>query len=61
MFLSNGSVKVVKIRHSFVKLHQTVFKQNATFQFSVEHISYKMHDATLKLFITRRQYVDRSY
>ena len=72
MFLKYDSVKVMKIRHSFVKLHHMVFtkvslylqingKQNATFQFSVELISNKMHAATLKLFITQRQYVDRSY
>ena len=48
-------MKVVKILHSFVKLHRVVFtkislclqingRQNTTFQFSVELISNKMHE-----------------
>ena len=64
MFLLNDSLKVAKIRHAFVKLHRIVFtkvslclqingKQNTTFQFSVELISNKMHEATLKLVITQ--------
>ena len=36
-------------------------KQNSTFQFSVKLISNKMHEATFKLDITQKQYVDRSY
>ena len=36
-------------------------KQNTTFQFSVKRISNKMHEATFKLVLTQRQYVDRSY
>ena len=57
MFLQYDSVKVAKIQHAFVELHRIVFtkvslslqrngKQNATFQFSVEHICNKMHEAT---------------
>ena len=64
-------MKVAKIRHALVKLQQIVFtkvslrlqindKQNTTFQFSVKHISNKMHEATFKLTLTQRQYVDRS-
>ena len=36
-------------------------KQNTTFQFSVKLSSNKMHEATFKLVLTQRQYVDRSY
>ena len=65
-------MKVAKIRHAFVKLHQIVFtkvslclqingKQNTTFQFLVKIISNKMHEATFKLVLTQRQYVHRSY
>ena len=65
-------MKVAKIRHAFVKLQRTVIikvslclringKQNTTFQFSVKLISNKMHEATFKLVLTQRQYVDRSY
>ena len=65
-------MKVAKIGHAFVKLQRIVFtkvslcleingKQNATFQFSVKLISNKMHEATFKLVLTQRQYVDRSY
>ena len=72
MFLYNDSVKVAKIRHAFVKLQRIVFtkvslclqingKQNTTFQFSVNLISNKMHEAIFKLILTQRQYVDRSY
>ena len=72
MYLFNDSVKVAKIRHFFVKLHRIVFtkvslclqincKQNATFQFSVKFFSNKMYEATVKLVLTQRQYVDRSY
>ena len=72
IFLYNDSVKVAKIRHAFVKLQQIVFtkvslcsqingKQNTTFQFSVKLISNKMHEATFKLVLTQRKYVDRSY
>ena len=72
MFLYNDSVKVAKIRHTFVKLQRIVFtkvslclqingKQNTTFQFSVKLISHKMHEATFKLVLTQRQYIDRSY
>ena len=68
----NDSVKVAKIGHAFVKLQRIVFtkvslcleingKQNTTFQFSVNLISNKMHEATFKLVLTQRQYVDRSY
>ena len=64
-------MKVAKIRHARVKLQQIVFtkvflflqindKQNTTFQFSVKLISNKMHEATFKLILTQRQYVDRS-
>ena len=71
MLLQNDSVKVVKIGHSFVKLHRIVLikvslclqinrEQNTTFQFSVDLISNRMHEATLKLFTTQRQYVDCS-
>ena len=35
--------------------------QNLTFQFSVMFISNKMHEATFKLVLTKKQYVDRSY
>ena len=35
-------------------------KQNTTFQFSVELISNKMHETTLKLVITQKQYADCS-
>ena len=56
----------------FVKLHRMVFtkvyfglqingKQSATFQFSVKLFSNKMQEATFKLVLTQRQYVDRSY
>ena len=65
-------MKVAKIRHAFIKLQRIVFtkvslclqingKQNTTFQFSVNIILNKMHEATLKLVLTQRQYVDRSY
>ena len=66
-------MKVVKIRHAFVKLQRIVFtfkvslclqingKQNTTFQFSVKIISNKMHEAKFKLVLTQRQNVDRSY
>ena len=36
-------------------------KQNTTFQFSVKLFPNKMHEATFKLVLTQRQYVDRSY
>ena len=63
-------MKVAKIRHAFIKLQRIVFtkvslclqingKQNTTFQFSVEIIFNKMHEALLKLVLTQRQYVDR--
>ena len=56
----------------FVKLQRIVFtkvslclqingKQNTTFQFLVKLISSEMHEAILKLVLTQRQYVDRSY
>ena len=35
-------------------------KQNTTFQFSVQLISNKMHEATFKLILTQRQYVEHS-
>ena len=65
-------MKVAKIGHAFIKLQGIVFtkvslclvingKQNTTFQFSVKLISNKMHEATFKLVLTQRQYVDRSY
>ena len=65
-------MKVEKIRHSFVKLQRIVFtkvslclqingKQNTTFQFSVKLIFQKMHEATFKLVLSQRQYVNRSY
>ena len=65
-------MKVAKIRHAFVKLQRIVFakvslclqingKQNITFQFSVKLIYNKMHEATFKLVLTQRQYIDRSY
>ena len=64
-------MKIAKIRHAFIKLQRIVFtkvslclqingKQNTTFQFSVNIIFNKMHEATLKLVLTQRQYVDRS-
>ena len=64
-------MKVAKIRHGFVKLHLIVYtkvslclqtngKQNTTFKFSVKLFSNKMHEATFKLVLTQRQYVDRS-
>ena len=65
-------MKVAKIGHAFVKLQRIVFtivslywqinaKQNTTLQFSVKHIYNKMQEATFKLVLTQRQYVDRSY
>ena len=33
-------------------------KQNTTFQFSAKLISNKIHEATFKLVLTQRQYVD---
>ena len=65
-------MKVAKIRHAFVKLQLIVFtkvslclqihgKQNTTFQISVKLISNEMHEATFKLVLTQRQYVDCSY
>ena len=65
-------MKAAKIRHAFVKLQRIVFtkvslwlqingKQNITFQFPVKLIYNKMHEATFKLVLTQRQYVDRSY
>ena len=70
IYLYNVSVKVAKIRHVFIKLHrisvksryvclQINGKQNTTFQFSVKLISNKMHEASFKLVLTQRQYVDR--
>ena len=72
MFLYNNSVKVAKIGYAFVKLQRVFFtkvslflqidgKQNTTFKFSGRLISTKMHEATFKLNLTQRQYVDRSY
>ena len=65
-------MKVAKIRHAFAKLQRIVLlkspyvckingKQNTTFQFSVKLISNKMYEATFKLVLTQKQYVDRSY
>ena len=65
-------MKVVKIRHVFIKLQQIVFtkvslclqingKQNTTYQFSVKLIYNKMHEVTFKLVLVQRQDVDRSY
>ena len=65
-------MKVAKIRHVFVKLHRIVFtkvsiclqinsKQNTTFQFSVKLFSNKMHEATFKLVLTQRQYVEHAH
>ena len=65
-------MKVAEIRHACVKLQRIVFtkvslclqingKQNTTFQFSVKRISNKMHEATFKLVLTQRKYVDHSY
>ena len=65
-------MKVVKIRHAFVKLQRIVLttvslclqingKQNTTFQFSVKLISNKMHEAAFKLVLSKRQHVARSY
>ena len=34
---------------------------DSLFQFSVKLFSNKMHEATFKLVLTQRQYVDRSY
>ena len=64
-------MKVAKIRHALVKLQRIVFtkvslclqindKQNTTLQFSVKLISNKIREATFKLMLTQRQYVDRS-
>ena len=72
IFLYNDSVKVVKIRHVFIKLYRIVFtkvslclqingKQNNTFQFSAKLILNKMHETSFKLVLTQRQFVDRSY
>ena len=36
-------------------------KQNTIFQFSAKLFSNKKHDATFKLVLTQKQYVDRSY
>ena len=69
IFIYNDSVKVAKIRHALVKLQRIVFnkvslclqindKQNTAFQFSVKLISNKIHEATFKLILTQRQYVD---
>ena len=69
IFLYNDSVKVAKIKHAFVKLQRIIFtkvsyclqingKQNTTFKFSVKLIFNKMHEATFKLVLTQRQYVD---
>ena len=63
-------MKDAKIRHAFVKLQRIVFtkvslclqingKQNITLQFSVKLIT-NMHEATFKLVLTQRQYVDLS-
>ena len=71
MFVYDDSVKVEKIRHAFVKLQRIVFtkvslclqmngKQNTPLPFSVKLIYNKMHEATFKLVLTQRQYVDRS-
>ena len=65
-------MKVAKIRHAFVKLQMIVFtkvslclqingKENTNMQFPVKLISNKMHEATFKLVLTQRQYVDSSY
>ena len=72
MFLKNDSVKVAKICRVFAKLHRIILtkvslclqingKQNNTFQFLVELIANKMHETTVKLVPTQRQYADRSY
>ena len=72
MYLYNNSVKVVKIGHLFVNLHRFGFtkvslclqingKQNTTFQFSFKLFSKEMDEATFKLVLTQRKYVDRSY
>ena len=65
-------INFANIRHAFDKIQRIVFikvslclqingKQNTTFQFSVKPISNKMHEATFKLVLSVRQYVDRSY
>ena len=62
-------MKVAKIGHAFVKLQRIVItkvslflqingKQNTTFQFLVKIICNKMHEATFKLVLIHRQYVD---
>ena len=59
------------MRHALVELQRIVFtkvslclqindKENTTFQFSSKLISNKMHEATFKLILTQKQYVDRS-
>ena len=63
-------MKVAKIQLVFVKLHRIVFtkvslclqindKQNSTFQFLFKYFSNKMQEATVKLVLPQRQYVDR--
>ena len=65
-------MKVAINRDAFVKLQRFVFtkvslclqingQQNSTFQFSVELTSNKMHEATFKLVLIQRQYVNCSY
>ena len=72
IYLSYDSVKVAKIRHFLLNYIKSFSlkspyvckfngKQNTTFQFSVKLISNTMHEATFKLVLTQRQYVDRSY
>ena len=65
-------MKVAKIQHAFCEKITIFFtevflclqingEQNTTLQFSVKIISNKMHEATFKLVLTQKQYVDRSY
>ena len=62
-------MKVAEIYHVFAKLHRIVCtkdslclqingKQNTIFHISFKRVINKMHEATLKLVITQRQYAE---
>ena len=71
IYLFNVFVKVANIRHVLLNYIESFSlfsvclqingKQNTTFQFSVKLFSNKMHEATFKLDLTQRQYVNGSY
>ena len=60
MLIMNGKLQQIVVTKVSLCLQMNGL-QNTTFQFSVKLISNKMQEATFKLVLTQRQYVDRSY